>query len=289
MLKVSVIIPTYNHAEFLAEAIDSVFSSKLVDVELIVVDDGSTDSTSEVVSKYPNVKSVFQLNSGAHAAINHGISLAKHDYIAILNDDDIFLSNHLYDGVTNLSSFGNQLFIGFCEPFGKGPKLDVMKQHVVAANQAIDSVGYLSSLLKLNWATSTSAYIFHRDLLSYTGEFQPFQMCHDLDFLLTVLKLSGASIAVSKDPSWRYRCHEYNSGSLIKLLRQNAEISFSLGKFLENSGMSLDEKLDAIGYGIPKSQLQSALTMKPWNCASSFHDSALAEWINYCEGANSAS
>jgi len=86
---VSVIIPTYNRALCLGDAIDSVLSQSFKDYELIVVDDESHDGTDEVVKAYgEDVTLIRQENSGASAARNAGIRAAKGGWVAFLDSDD---------------------------------------------------------------------------------------------------------------------------------------------------------------------------------------------------------
>ncbi len=93
---VSVIIPTYNRADMLDEALRSVFAQTYKDFEVIVVDDGSTDHTRSVVDKYPHrVRYVHQENQGHALAKNTGIAAADGGYIAFLDDDDTWLPRKL--------------------------------------------------------------------------------------------------------------------------------------------------------------------------------------------------
>ena len=88
----SVIIPTYNRCSVLPQAIDSVLVQNHPAVEIIVIDDGSSDETAQMlVQKYPNVVYLYQDNRGPAAARNRGIQAAKGDYIAFLDSDDIWL------------------------------------------------------------------------------------------------------------------------------------------------------------------------------------------------------
>src|SRR5262249_15626438 len=89
----SVILPAYNHAAYIEEAVRSVLAQTWPDVELIVVDDGSTDGTleraRELAAQYPQrMRVIAQANQGAHVAINRGLAEARGDYLAILNSDD---------------------------------------------------------------------------------------------------------------------------------------------------------------------------------------------------------
>lgn len=93
---VTVIIPTYNRVRFLKEAIDSVLSQDFKNFELIVVDDGSTDNTFELLSEYrDSIKFLKQNNKGVSAARNRGIAEAKGELIAFLDSDDLWLPGKL--------------------------------------------------------------------------------------------------------------------------------------------------------------------------------------------------
>ena len=91
-MRVSVVVPTYNRADFVLEAIASVLQQNHPDVELIVVDDGSRDGTAEVVSGFgPAVQYLWQENRGVSAARNRGVAASTGDLIAFLDSDDLWL------------------------------------------------------------------------------------------------------------------------------------------------------------------------------------------------------
>jgi glycosyltransferase involved in cell wall biosynthesis len=96
---VSVVIPTYNRVQSLQEAIQSVLDQTYQDFEVIVVDDGSTDGTNEMVKKMADpsghIRYIHQGNQGVSAARNYGIQEARGKYIAFLDSDDLFLPNKL--------------------------------------------------------------------------------------------------------------------------------------------------------------------------------------------------
>ena len=105
---VSVIIPTYNRAEMVKEAIQSVLEQTYTDYEIVVVDDGSTDNTRDVVNalnrRFNKIRYIYQENKGRSAARNRGIRTALGDYIAFLDSDDRFLPEKLRMQVEVLES-----------------------------------------------------------------------------------------------------------------------------------------------------------------------------------------
>ena len=93
---ISVIIPTYNRLSFLREAIQSVLDQTVKPLEVIVVDDGSTDGTREMCQKeFPEVRYVYQDNQGVSAARNTGIQRARGEWLAFLDSDDLWVKDKL--------------------------------------------------------------------------------------------------------------------------------------------------------------------------------------------------
>ena len=131
MAKVSVIIPTYNRAQVVGEAIDSVLSQTYNDLELIVVDDGSQDETRSVVSSYNSqVTYLHQEHQGVSAARNRGIELARGKYLSFLDSDDLWLKEKLYLQMEGMKSDPETL-ISYTEEIWirKGVRVNPMKKH----------------------------------------------------------------------------------------------------------------------------------------------------------------
>lgn len=93
--RVSVIVPVYNDADHVGEAIGSLLAQDYDDVEVIVVDDGSTDGTPQVVAEYPQVRRLCQRNGGPARARNLGLRAATGTYVAFLDADDLAPENKL--------------------------------------------------------------------------------------------------------------------------------------------------------------------------------------------------
>lgn len=95
MRSVSVIIPAFDAARFIGEAVSSALSQTRPPAEVIVVDDGSSDATADLVERLPGVRCVRQLNAGAAAARNRGVAAARGDFLAFLDADDCWTPDKL--------------------------------------------------------------------------------------------------------------------------------------------------------------------------------------------------
>ena len=104
MPKVSVVIPTYNRANFIAESIQSVLDQTFTDFEIVIIDDGSTDNTREVIDSFRDrrIRYTHQENGGVGSASNRGFELSAGEYIAFFSSDDILVEDALERGVEAL-------------------------------------------------------------------------------------------------------------------------------------------------------------------------------------------
>ena len=108
---VSIIITTYNHAKFIAVAINSALSQTYNNVEILVIDDGSTDNTRDIVSKYKDVDYYYQKNQGLPAARNSGIEKAKGEFISFLDADDFLYPRGIEINISFLLNDKNIAFV----------------------------------------------------------------------------------------------------------------------------------------------------------------------------------
>ncbi|MBL1211027.1 glycosyltransferase family A protein [Geminocystis sp. GBBB08] len=92
---ISVIIPAFNAEKYLKEALESVIKQNYHPLEIILIDDGSTDNTAKIAKSFQNIKYIYQENSGHAIARNNGIKIAKGEFIAFLDADDLWTPNKL--------------------------------------------------------------------------------------------------------------------------------------------------------------------------------------------------
>jgi hypothetical protein len=160
---VSVIIPCYNHARFLGEAIDSVTRQSYPHIEIIVVDDGSTDDTEQVITKYPNIHRKRQENLGVARARNIGLSISRGAYVLFLDADDRLLPDAVDTGVRSLASQKDYAFA-----FG----LEVLFGNIQGLCELPpDQSSTYKELLKRNFIGNPGSVLYNRWVFSRVREF----------------------------------------------------------------------------------------------------------------------
>jgi glycosyltransferase involved in cell wall biosynthesis len=184
MALVSVIIPTYNRALIIKDAIQSVINQTYTDYEIIVVDDGSTDNTSNVINDIRNhsgkVRYIHQENKGRSAARNSGIRAARGNYVAFLDSDDIFLPEKLSVQVMTLE---NNLDFGMAySPALIMDKYGNMSEDINQRKEKLAGWIYPELLfIKKNIITIPSV-IVRKQILNEIGGFdETMHICEDLD------------------------------------------------------------------------------------------------------------
>jgi len=243
--RVSVVIPLYNHERYVQGCIASVLNQTAADFEVIIVDDGSTDRSGEVVRTFDDDRIFYLLqdNQGAHAAINRGISLARGEFVSVLNSDDLYREDRLQECLdacladpTLAAVFSQVEMID-----GEGRPLRAVRGAqdylVKAPARAPALTGQSNALLDLlggNYLLTTSNLFCTRELFSRVGLFDNLRYTHDYDFFLRVF--AQASARVIDKPLLRYRVHESNT---IKENEAavNFEIGIVLARFLLGDGL----------------------------------------------------
>lgn len=189
----------------------------ITDLEIIVVDDGSTDATVSIVKQlatlYPQIKVIQQTNAGAQAARNTGIACATGQFIALLDQDDRWLPQYL------------------------GYMVQALKNHSLAISdlQIIDDAGQvitkwqkarlvsitLPYVLIRTGIVSPSGMVFRKDLWEKIGSFEVnLEVMGDADWLVRAA-LAGAKVINIPFPLWQYRRHSTNTSRNVTLMTEN--------------------------------------------------------------------
>ncbi|MDD5596185.1 MAG: glycosyltransferase family A protein [Candidatus Omnitrophica bacterium] len=117
---ICVVIPVYNSEEFIGEAIQSVLSQNFKPREIIVVDDGSSDTTAEIVKNFPGIKYIYETHKGVSSARNLGIESAQSEWIAFLDSDDTWRPDHLDKLMKIINKYGLVWACSGMQLFGGG-------------------------------------------------------------------------------------------------------------------------------------------------------------------------
>lgn len=183
MPKVSVIIPCYNQAHFLGKAIKSVLEQNEQDVEIIVVNDGSTDDTEEVVKKYPQIIQVDQTNQGVANARNNGFANSKGKLIVFLDADDYLGPKSLEAAVASLNAAPDAVF-----SYGVMQSIST-EGSPIAQRRPVQRASPFCDLLADNFIPTPGMVMFRRSTLKIYGLFdQSFTPAEDYDLYLRITR-----------------------------------------------------------------------------------------------------
>lgn len=227
----SVIIPSFNSARFLPEAIESTLDQSYTEVEIIVVDDGSTDDTRKVLARYGDrLISHRQANQGVCAARNQGLSMATGDFVVFLDADDYFLPDKIRDQVDAFIAAPHVQMvhsgwdvvdeegahIHHRTPWTRVPRLD------------------LESFL-LWKPIHPAALMFRKDLLDEVGGFDTdLSQAEDVDLMLRLLA-HGARAIWLRQTTACYRQH--GNGAMRRGIQQALSLERVLDKFFSNADL----------------------------------------------------
>jgi glycosyltransferase involved in cell wall biosynthesis len=199
----SIIIPTYNNAQYLPQAIDSVISQNVAGCEIIVINDGSTDDTAVILTPYANqINYIYQENAGSAAARNTGLAQAKGGFVLFLDADDWLLPGNCVAQMQMLT---------------ERPSLGLVHsgwQVVDEAGEIVKEVQPWYTIPKLDldaWVwhkpVQMGAMMFRREWLETVGGFDPnLRQSHDVDLVLR-LALAGCTAAWLPQMTFCYRLH----------------------------------------------------------------------------------
>ena len=217
---VSVVIPAYNHEKYIGAAVESVLNQTCADLELIVIDDGSTDATGEIVRSYTDSRMsyTFQENQDAFNTINRGMGMARGQFIAILNSDDVYaldrlerlLAVHyetdaqcLFTDVIPISDTG----VEFLDPaFGWNIWHAKNREYYRTCGNLYQA------FLKGNFMVTTSNLFMTAAAQKKVGNFCSLRYLHDYDFIFRMMLAHPGKVKyLSEEKLMYYRIHPGNT------------------------------------------------------------------------------
>lgn len=267
MAKVSVIIPAYNGDRYIGEAIESVLSQTYDDYEIIVVDDGSTDNTHQVIQQYSDhrLRYYAQANQGVAASRNFGLSVATGEYIAFLDQDDVFLPYKLSNQVAALEQNSSLGMVN------SGWQI-VTQQGIEAAVQPWEKIPQLNLQDIIIWKpVFLGAMLFRHTWLQHSEGFDTtLEQTPDVDLVLR-LASSGCTATWVKEITVKYRQHENNASK--NTLLQAQELNQILTRFFAQDNLPSEIKILAA-----ESRYQS-LVWSAWRLYTTGYLTAMADYL----------
>jgi glycosyltransferase involved in cell wall biosynthesis len=243
--KIACVIPSYNHADYIAEGIRSVIRQTLPPERLVIVDDGSRDNSVEVIRaiKDPRIHLITQQNQGAHAALTRGLELSKDcDFVSVLNSDDRYHPERFARCVTHFDRHpGTQLVctrirmidqagrpIGHRD--GRQRRLNRIWSLLPKTGDLVAALGYG------NFTKTTSNFFFRTGAIT---EFHDYRYAHDYFAALTVA--FRGTLGVIHQDLLDYRVHSTNTikadgrGPVVQeLIRMHLDLLSELRPNLES-------------------------------------------------------
>ena len=181
-LLITVVITCYNHGKYLSEAIESVLRQTYRPIEIIVVDDGSTDDTKEVALRYSQLKYLYQINQGLSSARNTGADHSSGDCILFLDADDWLLPQGISMNVQYLQKDAKAAFVsgGF-----KVLKMESNKE-ISMQTKVLDS--HYNRLLEFNYISMHATVLYRKWVFNEFKFDTSFKACEDYDLYLRIAK-----------------------------------------------------------------------------------------------------
>lgn len=260
--KVSVIIPTYNRAKFISNAVRSIINQKYDNIEIIIVDDGSNDNTQAVIhslkEKYSSIIYCHnERTKGPSGARNTGIIKSSGDYVSFLDSDDVWLAGHLVNGINVLNKhpeidvlFGNFSFVDFRTHkhlnnfFDQMEILPTLKYERCSPNIKVLHDNLFKALVRENFFNFGTSIIRKPSTKGILLD-ESTMLAEDRDFVIQLFKKANATFAFRENPVSIVYKHD---SSLTNTKDSNKAQQFIMAhlylytKYLKTYNLSKDEK-----------------------------------------------
>ena len=242
-MRISIIVPVFNHERFLAECLMSLYDQSWDDLELVIIDDASADASFAVAESFaglPWVRSRFSriaidrnaANEGAARTINAAIARSTGDLVMIANSDDRYSPRRAAACAEAIRGGCRFVFTSLrcIDESGRYTYSDEAAAFERTAAEIARFPSVSLAMLGRNRAISTGNFCFTRELFETVGPFRPLRYCHDWDFVLAaVLEAEPCWIA---EPLYEYRLHRTNSFRSLTAVGE-AESRASVQRFFQ--------------------------------------------------------
>lgn len=220
MPRVSVLIPSYNHCRYVAACIESVLAQTYRDFEIIVVDDGSTDGSIDILRGYgEQITLIEQANQGTQAARNAAIAASSGEYLALLDSDDIWLPEKLERQIAELDQYPNAGLIYSFAYWVDEDGADLHEGGLIIGAPIRSDIPTLSQMLLENPVPALTA-VFRRVCLDYLHGFDP-SLFGSADWDMWLRISAQWDVICIPEPLAMYREHPFNT---MKVLYRNKNL-----------------------------------------------------------------
>ncbi len=193
---VSVIMPSYNHEKYIEEAIRSVWEQTYPNIELIVLDDGSKDKSSEIIKGLEKIspirmKVVLKENEGLCRTLNKGLALAEGEYIGVLASDDRYLSNKIHDQVEAFQRLDESYAVVYSDGYymnEDGTLLDKKLTEQLNLNEINHNDKDFFKIIQHQFLISPQTALFRKQAINNVEGFDESLSFEDLDLYLKLAK-----------------------------------------------------------------------------------------------------
>lgn len=208
---VSVIITTYNHGKYIEKSINSILRQTYENVEIIVIDDGSTDDTEEIINKYPTVIYKYQKNGGLSNARNSGIKLSNGKYVIFLDADDWLFPQGIAENIQYMMKDPELAFVS-----GSHFKVFVESNLLTLYSANVPNNNFIH-FLQGNYIGVPAAVMYRRCILDVYQFDESIKSCQDFDIYLRIARMHRVFHHSGLIAGYRLHSHNMSSNSPLML------------------------------------------------------------------------
>jgi len=208
-MKVSIVIPVYNAEKYLRECIESSLNQTYKDIEIIVVNDGSTDRSLEILNEYSNkIKIIKKKNGGTASALNAGIKIMQGEWFKWLSADDVLYTNAIEELILETKKLENKKIIIYSNYDIINSKGEIIKQFIEPNYNELSSFDFNAILLDHHIGNGTTSLI-HKSILDRYGIFdEEIEFEEDYELWLRFCFIHGCRLHLVPKILAKYRMHE---------------------------------------------------------------------------------